>query len=88
MHNWTLFKPTKVIRYYIKGKFLPYKLIGDCAYPVQPWNYSPFIGCLENLKGYKYNWIFIQSCSRICVEYPFEILKNMKDYYEKGLMYL
>jgi hypothetical protein len=28
----------------MKGKFLPYKLIGDVAYPMQLWLYSPFKG--------------------------------------------
>ena len=76
MHDWTLFKLTKVGRDCIKGKFLPYKLIGDCAYPVRPWIYSPFKGCAEGLEGYKANWNFIQSSTRMCVERAFGILKG------------
>jgi hypothetical protein len=40
MHDWILFQLTKVERNYIKDTFLPYKLIGNCAYPMQPWIYS------------------------------------------------
>ena len=36
MHDWILFQLTKVGRDCIKGKFLPYKLIEDCAYQMRP----------------------------------------------------
>ena len=45
MHDWTLFQSTKVERNCIKGKFLPYKMIGDCVNPVRPWIYNLFEGC-------------------------------------------
>ena len=37
----------------IKCKFLPYKLIGDCTYPMQIQIYSPLKGYIEGLEGYK-----------------------------------
>jgi hypothetical protein len=76
MHDWTLFQLTKVGRDCIKEKFLPYKLIGDCTYPVRSWIYNPFKGCAEGLEGYKANWNFIQSSTRMCVERAFGILKG------------
>ena len=76
MHSWTLFQLTKVGRYFIKYKILPYKFIGDCTYLVQPWIYSPFKGCIEGLEDYKRNWNFIQNSTCMCVEHAFEILKG------------
>ena len=60
----------------IKSKCLHYKLIGDCAYLVRPWIYSPFKGCAKSLEGYKANWNFIQSFTRMCVKRAFGILKG------------
>ena len=74
MHDRTLFQLTKVRRYCIKGKFLLYKLIENCAYTVRPWIYNPFKRCAEVLEGYKANWNFIQSSIRMCVERAFGIL--------------
>ena len=76
MHDWTLFQLTKVGRNSIKGKFLPYKLIRNCAYLLRPWIYNPFKGCAEGLKCYKINWCFIQSFTRMCVKRAFKILKG------------
>jgi hypothetical protein len=28
----------------MKGAFLPFKFIGNAAYPLRPWFYSPFKG--------------------------------------------
>ena len=36
IHDKTLFQLTKVGKDCIKGKFLSYKLIGNCTYPVRP----------------------------------------------------
>jgi hypothetical protein len=36
IYNWTLFQSTKVGKKVRKRKFLPYKLVGDAAYPMQP----------------------------------------------------
>ena len=59
-----------------KGEFLSYKWIGDCAYPMRLWIYSPFKGCAEGLEGYKINLSFIQSSICMCVDHAFEILKG------------
>jgi len=53
MHDWILFKFTMVGKDCIRGKYLLYKLIGDCAYLVQPWVYCPFKGCVNGLEPYK-----------------------------------
>ena len=76
MHDWTLFQLTKVGKFYIKCKFSPYKLIGDCAYPVRSWIYNSFKGCAEDLDRYKANWNFIHGSTRMCVERAFGILKG------------
>jgi hypothetical protein len=76
MHDCTVFKLTKVGRKCIEGKLLPYKLIGDAAYPVRPWIYCPFKGGVDvSLPAYKAHWNFIQSSTRMCVERAFGILK-------------
>jgi hypothetical protein len=53
MHDWILFQLTKVRRDCIEGKFLLYKLIGNCTYPVRLWIYNPFKRCAEGLEDYK-----------------------------------
>ena len=35
----------------MEEKFLPCKLIGDAAYPVQPWMYCPFKGNCDGLES-------------------------------------
>lgn len=76
LHDWTVFQQTKVGRACMEGRFLPYKLIGDAAYPVRPWMYCPFKGCNDGLESYKAHWNFIQSSTRMCVERAFGILKG------------
>ena len=76
LHDWTVFQQTKIGRACMEGRFLPYKLIGDAAYPVRPWMYSPFKGTSNGLEPYKAHWNFIQSSSRMCVERAFGILKG------------
>jgi len=62
MHDCTVFKLTKLGRKCIEGRLLPYKLIGDAAYPVRSWIYSPFKGGVDVcLPPYKAHWNFIQS---------------------------
>ena len=43
---------------------------------MQPWIYSPFKGCAEGLEGYKADYNFIQSSTRMCVERAFGIFKG------------
>lgn len=55
---------------------IPHKLIRDCAYPMQTWIYSSSKGCTKGFEGYKANWNFIRSSTRMCVECAFNILKG------------
>ena len=73
LHDWAVFQVTRIGRTYIEGKFQPYKLIGDVAYPVRPWMYCPFKGGNTTLSGKNANWNFIQSSTRMCVERAFGI---------------
>ena len=76
LHDWAVFQVTRIGRGCIEGKFQPYKLIGDAAYPVRPWMYCPFKGGKAALSGKAANWNFIQSSTRMCVERAFGILKG------------
>jgi hypothetical protein len=60
----------------MRGELLPYKLIGDAAYPMKLWFYSPFKGEKERLPRAKCHWNFIQSSTRMDVERVFGILKG------------
>ena len=60
----------------MKGAFLPFKFIGDAAYPIRPWFYSPFKGEKNGLFRKKAFWNFIQSSTRMAVERTFGILKG------------
>jgi hypothetical protein len=75
-HDWTLFQITEIGKKVISGAFLPYKLIGDAAYPMRPWFYSPFKGEKEGMSRAKAHWNFIQSSTRMAVERAFGILKG------------
>jgi hypothetical protein len=60
----------------MKNDFLPYKLIRDVVYSMQPWFYSPFKGEKDGLPRYKTHWNFIQSSTRMSVERTFGMLKG------------
>ena len=60
----------------MKGAFLPFKFIGDAAYPIRPWFYSSFKGEKDGLSREKAFWNFIQSSTRMAVERAFGILKG------------
>jgi hypothetical protein len=49
-------------------------LIGDVAWPMQPWFYSPFKGEKDELLRYNAHWNFIQSSTRMLVERIFGML--------------
>lgn len=56
IYDWTIFQLTKVRQKCMKSEELPYKLIGDVAYPIQPWMYSPLKGRgVAGLEDYKAN---------------------------------
>jgi hypothetical protein len=44
IHDWAFFQKTNLGNHLVKDTFLPYKLIGDIAYPMWPWFYSSFKG--------------------------------------------
>jgi hypothetical protein len=73
-HDWTVFQRSDLGRHTMRNAFLPYKLIGDAAYPMRPWFYSPFKG--TGLSAEKAHWNFIQSSTRMVVERTFGILKG------------
>jgi hypothetical protein len=75
-HDWTLFQNSDIGKRIMRGELLPYKLIGDAAYPMRPWFYSPFKGEKEGLPRAKCHWNFIQSSTRMAVERAFGILKG------------
>lgn len=60
----------------MSGQLAPYKLVGDAAYPMRQWFYSPFEGEKEGLPRAKAHWNFIQSSTRMAVERVFGILKG------------
>jgi hypothetical protein len=60
----------------MKNIFLPYKLIGDVTYPMQPSFNSPFKGDKDGLPRYKAHWNFIQSSTKMSVERAFGMLKG------------
>ncbi len=76
IHDWALFQKSEIGKKTMKGAFLPFKFIGDAAYPMRPWFYSPFKGEREGLCREKAYWNFIQSSTRMAVERAFGILKG------------
>jgi hypothetical protein len=76
LHDWSVFQVTKVGKAFMERKYMPYKLIGDAAYPVRRWIYCPFKGQKDGLSRCHANWNFIQSSTRMCVERGFGILKG------------
>ena len=76
IHDWALFQKSEIGKKTMKGAFLPYKFIGDAAYPMRPWFYSPFKGERTRLSRRKAHWNFIQSSTRMAVERAFGILKE------------
>ena len=56
--------------------FLPFKFIGDVAYPMRLWFYSPFKREKDGLFKKKIFWNFIQSSTKMVVERAFGILKG------------
>jgi hypothetical protein len=76
IHDWVLFQKSEIGKRTMSGMFLPYKLIGDAAYPMRPWFYSPFKGEKAGLSREKQHWNFIQSSTRMAVERAFGMLKG------------
>ena len=77
-HDWSVFQKTEIGKRFLQGKFKPYKLIGDAAYPVRPCFILPFKGSKSGLSREKHYWNFIQSSTRMAVERAFGILKGRR----------
>ena len=60
----------------MKNKYLPYKLIGDAAYLMRPWFFTPFKGVKDGVLPEKNHWNYIQSSTRMAVEQTFSCLKG------------
>ena len=76
IHDWALFQKSEIGKKTMRGAFLPYRFIGDAAYPMRPWFYSPFKGEKEGLSRKKAHWNFIHSSTCMAVERAFGILKG------------
>ncbi|HYP42886.1 MAG TPA: transposase family protein [Candidatus Nitrosocosmicus sp.] len=75
-HDWSVFQRTEIGKKFLRGKFKPYKLIGDATYPMRPCFILPFKGSKSRLSIEKQYWNFIQSSTRMAVERAFGILKG------------
>ena len=60
IYDWALFQKLEIGKRTMRGALLPYKFIGDAAYLMRPWFYSPFKGEREGLSREKAHWNFIQ----------------------------
>ena len=76
MHDANLWARTAIGQYCEAGKFSPYTLAGDVAYPYRPWMLAPFKGHKDGLSREKYHWNFVQSSTRMYVERTFGMLKG------------
>jgi hypothetical protein len=76
MHDANLWGRSAIGQYCEAGKLYPYTLVGDAAYPCRPWMLAPFKGHKDGLSREEYNWNFVQSSTRMCVERAFEMLKG------------
>ena len=54
-HEWSIFQRNNLGIEIMKNKYLPYKLIGDVAYPMRPWFFTPFKGVKDGLSSEKKN---------------------------------
>ena len=68
-HDWSVFQRSQLGKDVMQNKFLPYKLVGDAAYPLRPWFFSPFKGVQDGLSREKAHRNFIQSSTRMAVEF-------------------
>ena len=57
-------------------RFSPYALVGDAAYLCRPWMLALDKGHKDGLTREEYNWNFVQSSTRMCVERAFSMLKG------------
>ena len=76
MHDANLWARTEIGKFCEEGRLSPYALVGDAAYPCRPWMLAPFKGHRDGLTREEYNWNYVQSSTRMCVERAFGMLKG------------
>ena len=76
MHDANLWEKTAIGQFCEAELLAPYALVGDAAYPCRPWMLAPFRGYKDGLTREEYNWNFVQSSTRMCIERAFGMLKG------------
>ena len=76
MHDANLWARTDIGKFCEAGRLSPYVLVGDAAYPCRPWMLAPFKGHKDGLTREQYNWNYVQSSTRMCIERAFGMLKG------------
>ena len=76
MHDANLWARSDIGKFCEDGRLSPYALVGDAAYPCRPWMLAPYKGHKDGLTKEEYNWNFVQSSTRMCVERAFGMLKG------------
>ena len=76
MHDANLWAMSDIGKFCEDGRLSPYALVGDAAYPCRPWMLAPYKGHKDGLTKEEYNWNFVQSSTRMCVERAFSMLKG------------
>lgn len=76
MHDANLWARTDIGKFCEEGRLSPYVLVGDAAYPCRPWMLAPFRGHKDGLTREEYNWNYVQSSTRMCIERAFGMLKG------------
>jgi hypothetical protein len=76
MHDANLWGRTAIGQFCEVGKLAPYALVGDAAYSCRPWILASFRGHKDMLIREEYNWNFVQSSTRMCIERAFGMLKG------------
>ena len=76
MHDANLWARTEFGKFCEDGTLSPYAVVGDAAYPCRPWMLAPFRGHRDGLTREEYNWNYVQSSTRMCVERAFGMLKG------------
>jgi hypothetical protein len=71
MYDANLWEKTTIGQFCEVGKLTSYALIGNAAYPCRP-----FRGHKDGLIREEYNWNFVQSSIRMCIERAFGMLKG------------
>ena len=76
MHDANLWARTEIRKFCEEGRLSQYALVGDAAYSCRPWMLASFRGHRDGLTREEYNWNYVQSSTRMCVERAFGMLKG------------